>query len=375
MSAKTPKPRIQAEDYLRHVVAVAGSDLHLKADRPAYVRVDGELTAVDVLPPLTSADTAAIARQLMPPDRWERFEGRSEADFAYALADGTRFRVAAFSQLGKVGLVLRRLATGGPSFEELGLPAAVRRLAEEHRGLVLVAGPTGSGKTTTTAAILGHINATRRCHIVTIEDPIEIIHGDNLALVDQREIGTDTDSFATALRSAARQDPDVIFVGEMRDPETTAAALQAAATGHLVISTLHTTSAKDTVTRIVDLFPPYQQGQARLSLANSLQGIVCQRLVPRAGGGRVAALEVMVVTSRIQELLLDPAQTGGIVDAIAEGDYYGMQTFDQHLLELHKGGRVTLQDAMENASSPHDFRIAMRAAGVGLRIDTEPRTR
>ncbi len=354
-----------AKDYLRHLVQVAGSDLHLKAGGRAYVRVDGELTAIDSLPPLTAVNTEDFARQLMPPDRWERFAGGAEADFAYALPDGTRFRAAAFRQLGKVGLVLRRVESGGPSFEQLGLPASVRKLAEEHRGLVLVTGPTGSGKTTTTAAMIGHINATRRCHIVTIEDPIEIIHGDNLALVDQREVGTDTGSFATALRAAARQDPDVIFVGEMRDLETTSAALQAAATGHLVISTLHTTSAKDTVTRIIDLFPPHQQAQARLSLAGSLQGIVCQRLVPRSGGGRVAALEVMVVTSRIQELLLDPGQTGEIVDAIADGDYYGMQTFDQHLLQLYKDGLVTLKDAMETATSPHDFRIAVRAAGVG----------
>ncbi|MGH9263991.1 MAG: type IV pilus twitching motility protein PilT [Acidimicrobiales bacterium] len=365
MSTKSGRTGPKAEDYLRHLVEVAGSDLHLKAGGPAYVRVDGELTAVDTLPPLTPADTEVFARQLMPADRWERFQGGVEADFAYALPDGTRFRAAAFSQLGRVGLVLRRVESGGPSFDDLGLPALVRKLAEAHRGLVLVTGPTGSGKTTTTAAMIGHINATRRCHIVTIEDPIEIIHGDNLALVDQREIGADTGSFASALRSAARQDPDVIFVGEMRDLETTAAALQAAATGHLVVSTLHTTSAKDTVTRIIDLFPPYQQAQARLSLAGSLQGIVCQRLVPRAGGGRVAALEVMVVTSRIQELLLDPAQTGDIVDAIAGGDYYGMQTFDQHLLQLHADGLVTLKDAMDHATSPHDLRIAVRASGAG----------
>ncbi|MBW3575777.1 MAG: PilT/PilU family type 4a pilus ATPase, partial [Actinobacteria bacterium] len=311
------------------------------------------------------ADTMGFARQLMPSDKWEAFERGVEADFAYALADGARFRAAVFRQVGKVGLVLRRVESGGPSFDQLRLPAAVRKLAEEHRGLVLVTGPTGSGKTTTTAAMIGHINATRRCHIVTAEDPIEIIHGDNLALVDQREVGTDTGSFATALRSAARQDPDVIFVGEMRDLETTSAALQAAATGHLVVSTLHTTSAKDTVNRIIDLFPPHQQGQARLSLANSLQGIVCQRLMPRAGGGRVAALEVMVVTTRVRELLLDPAQTGAIVDAIAEGDYYGMQTFDQHLLALYHAGEVTLPVAMDHATSPHDFRIAVRAAGVG----------
>ena len=354
-----------ADEYLRHLVAVAGSDLHLKAGGSAYVRVDGELAAVTALPPLSPGDTEDFARRLVPPDRWEGFQQGHEVDFAYSLPDGTRFRAAAFRQLGKIGLVLRRVESGGPSFEELGLPASARKMAEEHRGLILVTGPTGSGKTTTTAAMIGHINATRRCHIVTVEDPIEIIHGDNLALVDQREIGTDTGSFAAALRSAARQDPDVIFVGEMRDLETTGAALQAAATGHLVISTLHTTSAKDTVTRIIDLFPPHQQGQARLSLAGSLQGIVCQRLLPRAGGGRVAALEVMVMTSRIREFLLDPAQTGSVVEAIAEGDYYGMQTFDQHLLKLHQDGRVTFQDAMDHATTPHDFRIAVRAAGVG----------
>ena len=353
-----------ADDYLRALVGLAGSDLHLKAGGPAHVRVDGELAPVEGLPPLDERDTESFARQLMPPDKWEAFTSGAEADFAYALPDGPRFRAAVFRQLGKVGLVLRRVESGGPSFEALGLPAAVRKLAEEHRGLVLVTGPTGSGKTTTTAAMIGHINATRRCHIVTAEDPIEIIHGDDLALVDQREVGTDTGSFATALRSAARQDPDVIFVGEMRDLETTGAALQAAATGHLVVSTLHTTSAKDTVNRIIDLFPPHQQGQARLSLANSLQGIVCQRLVPRAGGGRVAALEILVVTSRIRELLLDPAGTGTIADAIAEGDYYGMQTFDQHLLRLYQDGQVTLADAMDYATSPHDFRISVRAAGV-----------
>ena len=252
--APTAKPArtAGAEAYLRHLVEVAGSDLHLKAGGPAYVRVDGDLTAVHTLPPLAPADTERMARQLMPPDRWKAFEAGAESDFAYALEDGARFRVAAFRQLGKVGLVLRRVSAGGPSFDELGLPAAVRKLAEEHRGLVLVTGPTGSGKTTTTAAMIGHVNATRRCHIVTIEDPIEIIHGDDLALVDQREIGSDTGSFAAALRSAARQDPDVIFVGEMRDLETTSAALQAATTGHLVISTLHAVQqrAEDSVSEL-----------------------------------------------------------------------------------------------------------------------------
>jgi twitching motility protein PilT len=351
------------DDYLRHLVEVAGSDLHLKAGGPAYVRVDGELRVVDALPEVTEEDTERFAKTMMAPEKWEEFTAGAEADFAYSLPEG-RFRTAVYRRLGRVGLVMRRVESGGPSFADLGLPAAVRKLAEQHRGLVLVTGPTGSGKTTTTAAMIRHINATRRCHIVTIEDPVEVIHGDDLAIVDQREVGTDTATFATALRSVARQDPDVIFVGEMRDLETTSAALQAATTGHLVISTLHTTNAKDTVNRIIDLYPPHQQGQVRISLANSLQGIVCQRLMPRVGGGRVAVLEIMVMTSRLKEFITDPGQLSLIEDAIAEGSYYGMQTFDQHLLELYKQGQVTLRDAMDYATNPHDFRIAVRAAGV-----------
>jgi twitching motility protein PilT len=227
-----------------------------------------------------------------------------------------------------------------------------------------VTGPTGSGKTTTTAAMISHINATRRCHIVTVEDPIEILHADDQAVIDQREIGCDTASFAAALRSVARQDPDVIFIGEMRDPETVGAALQAAETGHMVISTLHTTDAAETVNRIVDLFAPHQQAQIRLSLANALKGVVSQRLLPRVGGGRVAAIECLVMTTRLHEFIIDPAKTTMILDAVAEGAYYGMQTFDQHLLALYRDGLVTLRDAMNAATSPHDFRVAARAAGL-----------
>jgi twitching motility protein PilT len=212
--------------------------------------------------------------------------------------------------------------------------------------------------------MISHINATRRCHIVTIEDPIEILHGDDLAVVDQREIGVDTLNFATALRSVARQDPDVIFIGEMRDTETVSAALQAAETGHLVISTLHTTNATETVNRIIDLFPPHQQHQARMSLANSLKGIVCQRLLPQVGGGRVAAIECLVMTTRLHEFLVDPDKTAQIEDAIVDGAYYGMQTFDAHLLALYREGRITMRDAMAAATSPHDFRISVRAAGL-----------
>jgi len=356
--------RVHVDDYLRFLVDKSGSDLHLKAGGPAFARIDGDLSEVADLPTLTPADTMRFAGQVFDDAARERFDRGEEADLAYSLPGIGRFRVAAFRQRGSVGLVIRRVLPGAQDFAALGLPPATRALAEEHRGLVLVTGPTGSGKTTTTAAMISHVNATRRCHIVTIEDPIEILHADDLALVDQREIGVDTVSFASAMRSVARQDPDVIFIGEMRDLETVTAALQAAETGHFVISTLHTTDATETINRIVDLHPPHQQPQARLSLANSLKGIVCQRLLPRAGGGRVAALEVLVATGRIHEFLLDPTKTGEIADAIAQGEYYGMQTFDQHLLALVAEGAVLLDDALAAATSPHDLRLAIRGSGL-----------
>ena len=352
--------------YLERVVALGGSDLHLKAGAPAHVRVDGDLVPLTDLDALDADATARHAAVILDDDQRRRLAAGHEVDCSYSLAGVGRFRVAAFCQRGAVGLVLRRVLPSSQTFAELGLPPAVRRLAEERRGLVLVTGPTGSGKTTTTAALLGHINATRRCHIVTIEDPIEILHSDDQAIVDQREIGIDTASFATALRSVARQDPDVIFIGEMRDLETVEAALQAAATGHLVISTLHTTGAVETINRVVDLFPERQQAQARLSLATSLRGIVCQRLLPRLGGGRVAAIECLVMTSRLHEFVLDPDKTDRISDAIAEGEYYGMQTFDQHLLALLREGTIGLREALAAATSPHDFRIALRAAGLDV---------
>ena len=352
------------EQYLRALVSLGGSDLHLKPGGPAFVRVDGDLRAVEDLPALDVAATAAMAAEILTPEVRDDFARGGEADFAHAVPDLGRFRVAAFRQRGSIGIVIRRVLPGAQSFAELGLPPAVRKLAEEHRGLVLVTGPTGSGKTTTTAAIISHINATRRCHIVSIEDPIEILHRDQQAIVSQREIGMDTRDFASAMRSVARQDPDVIFVGEMRDPETVEAALQAAETGHMVISTLHTTNATETVNRIIDLFPPHQQSQARLALASSLQGIVCQRLLPRAGGGRIAALEVLVATARVREFIADPAKLDQIEEAVAGGEYYGMQTFDQHLLKLYGEGLVTLPHALSAATSPHDLRLAIRSAGL-----------
>ena len=351
-------------DYLQLLVDKGGSDLHLKAGGPAYIRIDGDLTEVHDLPWLYAEDTERFANEVLEGRALESFHRGEEADSAYAINGLGRFRVAVFSQRGATGLVLRRVLPGNQSFEELGLPPVCRALAEEHRGLVLVTGPTGSGKTTTTAAMIGHINATRRAHIVTIEDPIEILHPDHLAIIDQREIGVDTDNFTTALRSVARQDPDVIFIGEMRDVETVTAALQAAETGHFVISTLHTTNATETINRILDLFPPHQQTQARLSLANALKGILCQRLIAKQGGGRVAAIEAFVMTTRLYEFVVDPGRTEDIEDAIAEGSYYGMQTFDQHLLELYREGQISMRDAMAAATSPHDFKISVRAAGL-----------
>jgi twitching motility protein PilT len=351
-------------DQLRFVVDAKASDLHIKAGGPPYARISGELVRTH-FPALTAADCERIAMDVMTDEQAHAFRVRGEVDFAHSEPGLGRFRTNVFRQRGSVALALRRVLPGSPTFETLALPGAVRSLAEEQRGLVLVTGPTSAGKSTTTAAMLNHINATRSCHILTIEDPIEILHPDRLAIVSQREIGHDTEDFASALRAAMRQDPDVIFVGEIRDPETVKAALQAADTGHLVISTLHTTDVSETVNRIIDFFPPYQQKQTRVSLAGSLRGIVSQRLVKRlSGGGQVPAVEVLVMNGRIRDLVLNPEQTHMIHDIVAESSFYGMQTFDQSLLQLFRAGLVSLEDALAGASNPHDFQIALRQEGL-----------
>jgi twitching motility protein PilT len=342
-----------------------GSDLHIKGESLHSVRVDGRLFTLDDQPPISAEDALSLAEAIMAPNIRAIFWDKHEADFAYSVNGVGRFRVNAFYQRGSVALAIRRVRTSTASIEELGLPDVVRRLADEQRGLIVVTGPTGSGKTTTLAAMINHINQTRACHIVTVEDPIECLHSDKTARIDQREVGFDTDSFSSAMRVVLRQDPDVILVGEMRDSETVFTALTAAETGHLVFSTLHTTTAPETVNRIVDFFPPHQHNQIRLSLAAALKGTIGQRLVPRAdGNGRVPALEVMVVNGRIQQAIADPLLTGEINQIIADGEYYGMQTFDQALGQLVVSGQLDFYQAMNAASNPHDLKVMLGRQGV-----------
>jgi twitching motility protein PilT len=265
-------------------------------------------------------------------------------------------------------MVLRKLRFGGPTFEEVGLPDSIKSLADEHRGLILVTGPTGSGKTTTLAAMIDYINKTKPVHIVTIEDPIEVLHKDHTASINQREIGNDTSDFLSALRAALRQDPDVILIGEMRDTETVRAALQAAETGHLVLSTLHTVDATETVNRVIDFFPPYQQKQIRLALAGILRGIICQRLVPTIDGGRAPGLEILVNTGRVAERIADPEKTHELKDVIADGNFYGMITFDQCLLKLLQEGKISVESAFKAVSNRHDFELAMQQAGLAIPV-------
>jgi twitching motility protein PilT len=271
-----------------------------------------------------------------------------------------------FRQRGSISIVMRRVRVGSPSFEDLGLPPVVRELASAPRGLVLVTGPTGSGKTTTLACMIDHINNSKAVHILTIEDPIEVLHPHRRACLNQREIGLDTDSYVGAMRAAMRQDPDVILIGEMRDTETVSAALAASETGHLVLSTLHTTDAVETVNRIVDFFPPFQQHQVRVSLASVLRGVICQRLVQKTGGGRVPVIEVLVNNGRIVDRIIDPTLTSEINQIIEEGEFYGMQTFEASLLGLVRRGMVSIDDALEAASDPHDMSLRLQQAGLAV---------
>ena len=358
------RPARSIHPLLTAMTELGASDLHLKAGSPPRVRMDGRLRALD-MPALEARDTEAMCREIIRPDLVDHFALHHEADFAYADPSGTRFRVNVFIQRGQVGLALRRVTIGAIPLVDLGLPEAVGQLALEPRGLVLVTGPTGSGKTTTLAGMIDHVNRHREVHIVTVEDPIEVVHIDHMAMVNQREVHVDTDDFLTAMRAAMRQDPDVILIGEMRDTETVRAALSAAETGHAVFSTLHTVDAQETVARIIDFFPPYQQQQIRASLAGALRGVICQRLIPRADGqGRCVAMEIAINTGRVSEAIVDPLKTSTIRSIVAEGDFYGMQTFDHHLMTLYRDGVVTLEAAMEAATNPHDLTVELRRLGL-----------
>ncbi len=349
---------------LRALVESGGSDLHCKVGSAPRVRVDGVLRQLTELE-LRPEDTEHFVREVLRADLIEEFARTNEADFAYGIEGVGRFRVNAFRQRGYAGLVFRRVSLGAIALDDLGLPAVLSALSLEPRGLVLVTGPTGSGKSTTLSGMVDHINLHRDAHIVTIEDPIEVMHVDKRSMINQREVRVDTADFSAALRAAMRQDPDVILVGEMRDQETVKAALAASETGHFVMSTLHTIDAQETIARVIDFFPPHEQAQVRLSLASSLRGILCQRLVPRADGqGRCVAMEICINTGRVADAIADPDKTNSIHSLIAEGGFYGMQTFDQHLMVLFRDGVISLDAALDASTSPHDLMVELRRLGL-----------
>jgi twitching motility protein PilT len=354
---------------LNEVLLVAlnnrASDIHFKVGQAPLLRIDGELLQLKDYPALDASQIAKIAYQIMSERQRERFLREMEIDMGYGISGLGRFRVNIFQQRGTIAIALRVIPFGIKGFEELNLPVEVmEQISREVRGLVLLTGTTGSGKSTTLAAMIEYINNNRRSHIITIEDPIEFLHRDQKGIVSQREIGTDTDNFAQALKMALRQDPDVILVGEMRDFETIETAILAAETGHLVLSTLHTLDAAETVNRIVAVYPPYQQKQIRIQLAGILKGVVSQRLLPRADGmGRVPAVEIMISTARIRDCIVDKDKTNDIHEAIAQGHAtYHMQTFDQSLMSLLKRELITYKEALRHSSNPDDF--ALRVKGI-----------
>jgi twitching motility protein PilT len=357
-------------DLLKTAVEHRASDLHIKVGTPPTLRIDDKLVPVADTPRLSQDFVLGLAANIMNPRQRERFKENCDLDLAYSVPGLGRFRVSVFQQRGAVGMVMRVIPTKILTIAELNLPPVLEKLCLESRGLILVTGITGSGKSSTLAAMIDYINAQRACHVITIEDPIEFLHRDKKALVNQREVGMDTGSFGEALRSALRQDPDIILVGEMRDFETISTAIHAAETGHLVLSTLHTLDASETINRIISAFPPYQQEQVRRQVATVLRGVVSQRLIPRADGqGRVPAVEIMLSTATIRECIADPEKTRRVHDIIAMGgSQYGMQTFDQSLMELYKRGLVTYEEALRWCSNPDDF--ALRIRGVESTSDS-----
>ena len=360
---------MELTEILGMALKARASDIHIKPGLPPVYRIDGSLRPHPKLPRLTPDQTTAFADEVMNETQQMRFREVHEIDLSYGVPGLGRFRVNVFTQRGSVSMVLRFIPFEIKDIEELQLPSIIKKLAQEQRGLILVTGATGSGKSTTLASIIDYINGQRTAHIVTIEDPIEYLHRDKKCIINQREVGFDTEGYEIALKSALRQDPDVILVGEMRDHETIETAITAAETGHLVLSTLHTIDATETINRIVTAFPPHQQNQIRLQLSGIIKGVISQRLVPRADGkGRVPAVEIMVSTARIRELIDDKEKNKLIRDTIQQGyTTYGMQTFDQSLMMLLKDELITFEEALRQCSNPDDFKL--KYSGVSSTSD------
>ena len=360
---------MHVNDLLKLAVEKGASDLHLKVGSYPMARIHGHLAPVSEEKQLDHEDLVEMAASIMSTAQRQKFKDSQEVDLAYSVPGLGRFRCNVFQQRGTIGCVLRVIPVKVKTLDELGLPPVLKKIAEEERGLVLVTGTTGSGKSTTLAAMIDHINKTRTSHVITIEDPIEYLHRDNQCIINQREIGVDTRSFAYALRSALRQDPDVILVGEMRDMETIETAMHAAETGHLVFSTLHTLDATETINRIISVFPPHQQKQIRLQLASVLKAAIAQRLIPRAdGAGRAPAVEVLVATPFIKDCVVDKDKTHLIAGAIAQGtSQYSMQTFDQSIFSLFQEELVTYEEALRWASNVDEFKL--RVQGISTTAD------
>ena len=364
---------MQINQLLQTAVASGASDLHLKVGSYPMMRVNGTLVVASEEKRLDRTDTEAMAQGILGPEHVEKFRKNQDVDLAYSIDGLGRFRVNVFQQRGTVGMVLRVIPTRIKTIDELALPAVLKRIAQEERGLVLVTGTTGSGKSTTLAAMIDHINRTRTAHVMTVEDPIEFLHRDQLSLINQREVSVDTRSFAQALRSALRQDPDVILVGEMRDFETIETALLAAETGHLVFSTLHTLDATETINRIIAVFPPHQQKQVRLQLASVLRAVISQRLIPRVDGrGRAPAVEVMISTPFIRDCVVDKEKTHLIPSAIASGtSQSGMQTFDQSIFGLFQRQLVSYEEALRWASNVDEFKLKVQGISTTAELSRE----
>jgi twitching motility protein PilT len=360
---------MQLNEILAIGVKAKGSDIHIKTGLPPIVRIDGRLHPIPNAPRLTPDGVSGMAAAIMNDRQRKQFEDNFEVDLSYGVPGLGRFRVSVYSQRGTVAMVFRAISMSVPSMEALNLPPILKKLAMEDRGLILVTGTTGSGKSTTLAAMIDYINENRSSNIITIEDPVEYLHRDKKSIISQREVGFDTLSFAGALKGALRQDPDVILVGEMRDHETIETAITAAETGHMVMSTLHTLDAAETVNRIISVFPPYHQRQIRTQLSSVIKGVISQRLVPRAEGkGRVPAIEIMIGTARIRECIDDEEKTKQIPEAISQGVVsYGMQSFDQSLMQLYSKKLITYEEALRQSSNPDDF--ALKISGISSTSD------